>query len=311
MPSILFAGATGNTGVGAVETFCERDKSARVLVLTRNAKGEVAQKLAKIDQVEVIEKDWKMVDTAWLQEHEVEKIFIASAVTPTQFTDESLFLTCALEAGVKYVVRISTTTSNIAPNTKVFYPRAHWAIETMLSTPEFDAMDYTSLQPNVYPMYIAMAGGAWLTEYKQTGKKMKLAQTFDENAGVAAIDPYEIGIIAGRLLALDDHKPHANKKYTLIGPSNVSGRDVVDLVEKVAGTTVDETAFRDTSVTQVGWLPENLHASLAKASIKGWEGECSVEQSPTSPEIMELYAPKVHAKSEVEKYLRQAWDSAK
>ena len=309
MPSILFAGATGNTGVGAVETYCELNKSTRVLVLTRHAKGEAAQKLAKLPNVEVIEKDWKMIDTAWLKENEVEKIFMASAVTPSQFTDESLFHTCALEAGVKYVVRISTTTSNISPNTPVFYPRAHWAIETMLSTPEFDALDYTSLQPNVFPIYMSFPGQAFLSEYKKSGKKIKMAQANDEHAGIAAIDPYEIGIIAGRLLALDDHKRHANKRYTLVGPSNISGREIVKITEKIAGTTVDEVSFRDTSITDASWLPENLRASIQKATIKGWKGECSIEQSPTSPEIMEIYAPKVHAKDQMEKILRQAWEA--
>lgn len=56
----------------------------------------------------------------------------------------------ALRAQIKYLVRISTTAANVKPDFPIYYPRTHWAIEKMLSQPEFRDMHWTSLQPNLF-----------------------------------------------------------------------------------------------------------------------------------------------------------------
>ncbi|KAL4864849.1 hypothetical protein BDV12DRAFT_200665 [Aspergillus spectabilis] len=95
-PSILIAGATGNTGRSLTEILPELLKasktlsSCRVIALTRSLASPAAQQLAKIPGVE--------------------------------FTEESSFHTAALRAGVKYVVRISTVGENVRPDCDVYYP---------------------------------------------------------------------------------------------------------------------------------------------------------------------------------------------
>jgi uncharacterized protein YbjT (DUF2867 family) len=139
-PTILIVGATGNTGRKVVETLpalLESSKSLsghRILCLTRSARSDAAQNLNKVPRIELAEQNWVDIDAAWLKEHDVERIFIASHNFPVQFAEESQFYVNCLRAGVKYVVRISTTSNAVRPDSIAYYQRAHWAIESVLSS---------------------------------------------------------------------------------------------------------------------------------------------------------------------------------
>lgn len=308
-PTFLVVGATGNTGGGVVRTLAEllpkseKFKNHRILAQTRNAKGAVALELAKISNIEVLEKNWTSIDADWLKENEIERIFIAAQNDPTHFTDESLFLTNALQAGIKYVVRISTTKSNIGPATKVYYARTHWAIETMLETDDFKDMAWTSLQPNVFVSVYQPLAEDWLREYKKTGKQTPFKIMLDKDAGVGIIDSHEVGNIAGHLLAQEDPSPHNRKKYVLAGPSDMSAKDIVELVEKHANTKIEDVKYRDTSFADAmlkAGHPPSVAKSLAHAPASGFDGQCSIKVEPTSPEILKLYAPKNHARDQID-----------
>jgi uncharacterized protein YbjT (DUF2867 family) len=298
-PSFLVVGATGNTGGGVLQHLTdalpksERFSQYRIIGLTRDTNGAKAQELSKLPRVDMIAQDWTMIDSAWLKEHEVERVFIASHNGVSHFTDESLFFNYALEAGVKYVVRISTTTTNIGPATPVFYARNHWAVETMLEQPEFKDLQWTSLQPNVFISMFTDAAKDWVSSYKKDGTKKPYKLMLDGDSQAAPIDSTEVGLIAGKLLALDDVSAHASKKYCLNGPQNATGKEIVKVIEKYAGTTVDDVTFRDTSFTDYArsaGTPENVLASLAKAPMRAYGGQTSVEAMPTSPAVLKLHA---------------------
>lgn len=296
--SFLVVGATGNTGGGVLHHLTEalprsdQFSQYRIIGLTRDTKGAKAQELAKLPRVEMIAQDWTMIDSAWLKEHEVERVFIASHNGVSHFTDESLFLNYALEAGVKYVVRISTTTTNIGPATPVFYARNHWAIETMLEQPEFQNLKWTSLQPNVFISMFTDVAKDWVSTYKKDGTKSPYKLMLDGGTNAAPIDSSEVGLFAGKLLALEDNTPHASQKYCLNGPQNATGKQITKVIEKYAGTTVDDVTYRDTSFIEFArsaGTPENVLPSLAKAPLRGYEGQTSVEAMPTSPAVLQIH----------------------
>lgn len=300
-PSILVVGATGNTGGGFIHTLADsihkssRFANHRIIGLTRNAQSETARRLASIPNVTMMEQDWTMIDTEWLKQHHVQRLFIASHNGVSHFTDESLFLNYALSAGVEYAVRISTTTSNIGPASPVFYARNHWAVETMLEQPDFERMSWTSLQPNGFISLVTPALEGWLKAYRETGKKQVLKLMIDGDHDIALIDPVEIGNIAGTLLLLDDVSPHNKQKYTLVGATDATGKQAVELLEEFSKTSVDEVVYRDLSWIQyakASGTPENVLSSLMLAPRTGYEGDCSTNSSPTDPAIVELCAPK-------------------
>lgn len=304
--SLLIAGATGNTGVGVVRTLSSLNVGGRIIALTRHAQGSTAKALASLPGVDVVEKDWTMVDAAWLRDHDVKRIFIASHNNVSHFVDESLFLNYALEAGVEYTVRISTTKANVTPNSPAYYGRSHWAVEAMLATPEFKAMQWTSLQPNVFTQVVVPTMAAWLHEYRHTGNKGTFKTMIDRDTNIALVDSVEVGNVAGRLLALADVSAHNGQKYVVVGPSNVTGREQVALLEKLAGTTVDDVVYRDLSwVGYMTDLPANLVPSILLAPRSGYNGGSSLEKSPTSPAVLALCPPRHGALEQMEEMLRR------
>ncbi|GKZ30088.1 hypothetical protein AbraIFM66950_007697 [Aspergillus brasiliensis] len=293
-PAILIIGATGNTGRSVAETLPKLLKSShimsedRVLALTRSAGSPVARQIAELPGV---------------------RAFVASPVDPSQFAEESTFLVAALNAGVKYVVRISTTAANVRPDCKAFYPRTHWAIESLLSSPEFASLQWTSLQPNVFsPLYLSTAAEL-IKQYRKTGEQDTLRLMASKDAPVGIIDPYEIGVFAAHLLSQVDPVPHNKARYVLNGPEDITGKHIVDMVEQHIGAQVKDVSYKDVSF--VDYLASSAESSQAKTIIlslknapeTAWEGKCTA--STTSKEVLDIAAPK-RTPAEVLKTLLEA-----
>ncbi|KAH7374068.1 nmrA-like family protein-like protein [Cadophora sp. MPI-SDFR-AT-0126] len=300
-PTILIVGATGNTGQSVAETLSDSINNNKtlaghsIIALTRSADSLVAQKLSKLPNVTVEEKTWVDISPEWLKERNVVKAFIASHNEPTQFADESTFHLALLNAGVKYVVRISTTAANVHPNFPAYYARQHWAVEALLSSPEFQKLQWTSLQPNVFTSMALGPALEYIKQYRKDGKMSTLLLTSDANAPLGCIHSEEVGRFAAVLLAQEDHSVHNKKKYELNGPEDISGNQIVKLVEQYIGTKVKDVKFRDmTFVDQwAGSVKENksLILSIKYAALTGWEGKCST--ATTSKEFLELAPPQI------------------
>ncbi|BCS26948.1 NmrA-like family protein [Aspergillus puulaauensis] len=297
-PTILIVGATGNTGRSVTETLPTLLRTTgaladyRVLAMTRSLNGTAAQHLSKIPGVEIVEKNWIGTTASWLREHEVVRVFIASHNEPTQFAEESAFHLAALKAGVKYVVRISTTAANVHPDCDAYYPRSHWAIETLLGSPEFSGLQWTSLQPNIFSTFYLYNAVEFVKQYRKTGKQTTLRLLASEDAPVGIIDPDEVGIVAAYLLSQEDTAVHNQAKYVLNGPQDITGQQIVNMVERDIGTKVQHVSYKDMSFVDSlphGAAPEMI-ASIKYAPVTAWEGKCAV--STTSKEVLDLAAPK-------------------
>ncbi|RBR24286.1 uncharacterized protein FIESC28_02776 [Fusarium coffeatum] len=299
-PAFLIVGATGNTGRSLVETLSKiLDTSTtfsgyNILAQTRSASGATAQHLAQLPHVEVVEQNWVEITSAWLREHNVVRAFIASHNQPNQFAEESTFHVAALNAGVKYVIRISTTTANVRPDCLAYYPRTHWAIEALLSSPEFDRLSWTSLQPNGFSQVCLASAAEFIKDYGKTGKQDALRLMVSEDAPIGMIDSNDVGIFAAHLLATDDITPHNKAKYVLNGPEDITGRQIVSLVEEIIGTKVGNVKFKDMTFVEgmsaQSQESKNVIMSIQHALEPAWEGECSA--STTSKEVLQIAAPK-------------------
>ena len=300
-PTILIAGATGNTGRAVVEslpTFIKSSKflaTYRIIALTRSLSSPVAQHLAETPGVTVLEQNWVEITASWLRDHEVERIFIASHNQPNQFAEESQFLVNALKAGVKYVVRISTTAANVRPDNLAYYPRNHWAIEALLSSPEFAALQWTSLQPNIFTQMFLLPIAHFIKEYRKTGKQGKISLLIDAHTPVGLIDSKEVGTIAAHLLSQDSTTPHNKRKYVLNGP-NTTGSEIIRLVESYIGTTVENVKYKDLDfihdMATQSVESRNVMLSIKYAADDVWAGKAGEET--TSEEIRRMgdVAPK-------------------
>jgi uncharacterized protein YbjT (DUF2867 family) len=299
-PTFLVAGATGNTGQAVVSTLSELLKTStafagyRILALTRFSSGAAAQTLAKLPGVEIAEKAWVEITADWLRDNNVVRAFIASHNEPNQFAEESTFHLAALQAGVEYVVRISTTAANVRPDCPAYYARTHWAIEALLSSPEFDRLRWTSLQPNIFTQFALMPAAAMIHKSRESGEQETLRLIFSEDAAVGVIDSNDVGIFAAHLLVAEDVTAHNKAKYVLNGPENLSGRQIVALIEEYIGTKVKDVIFKDTSFVEsmAAQTKEssNVISSIRHAADTAWEGKCGTDT--TSREVFEMAAPK-------------------
>lgn len=83
----------------------------------------------------------------------------------------------------------------LRPEFGSFYPRAHWAIEALLGSAEFDALKWT-LQPGAFlDAYLAPVA-QYIKHYKQTGEQGTLNLIMAEDTPVAPNDPNEVGAFA-------------------------------------------------------------------------------------------------------------------
>lgn len=313
-PSFLIVGATGNTGRSVVETLSADIKknptfaNYKIIALTRSISSSVAQRLSKLPNVEFIEKNWVEITPEWLREHNVTRAFIASHNEPNHFVEEGTFHVAALRAGVEYVVRISTTAANVHPDFGAYYPRTHWAIEAMLSTPEFKALKWTSLQPNVFISYYVGTAIEFVKEFRKTGKQGTLSLMAAEDGPVAAIDPSDVGTFAARLLLTDDVSKHNNAKYELNGPQNMTGKQVVELVEKAIGEPVKDVMYKDLRFLEDmadarKGESRNVITSIKYAPVTGWDGECTT--ATTSKEVLEIWPPQYNITEVFESMLKE------
>lgn len=300
-PTILIVGATGNTGTGVVRTLSgllgtsKTFSGHRILALTRSSSGAVAQQLAALPHVEVAELNWVDITADWLHQHNVVRAFIAPHNQPNQFAEESTFHLAALNAGVEYVVRISTTAANVRPDCAAYYPRSHWAIECLLSSPEFERLQWTSLQANVFSSFFLAPAVELVKEFRKTGKQGPLRLIASENAPVGIIDASEVGIFAAHLLVEDNVSPHNKGKYVLNGPTDITGRQIVAMVEQEIGTKVEDVRFKDHSFLEdmaaQSRETKSVILSIRHALETAWDGKCSA--STTSNEVLHLAAPKI------------------
>jgi uncharacterized protein YbjT (DUF2867 family) len=242
------------------------------------------------------EKDWTTIDVAWLRSQEVVRVYIAPHNLPPQFVEESALYVALLHAGVKYVVKVSTNVEYISPTSPIFYGRSHWAIENLLSQPEFKALQWTSLQPNFFTASYLASTVDWIKAYRKTGKQTPLVMIPAADAAVAMIDPEDVGNVGAYLLALEDTTPHNHAKYVLSGPEDVTGQSIARLVEQHAGVRVEKTEFEVTSwlgdLVKAGVYQEKFLPSILAGCDALWQGKCSLAGTPTSKEIMELAPPK-------------------
>ncbi|OIW32467.1 NAD(P)-binding protein [Coniochaeta ligniaria NRRL 30616] len=300
-PTILVVGATGNTGRSVVETLSKLLKTSetsfsghRILALTRSLDGRAAQQLARLPGVQVVEQNWVEITADWLRQHNVVRAFIAPHNQPNQFAEESTFHLAALHAGVEYVVRISTTAANVRPDCPAYYPRNHWAIETLLSSPEFQRLHWTSLQPNIFTTFYLAPAVELVKNYRKTGKQGPLRLMASEDAPVGIIDADDVGVLAAHLLVEQDTYTHNRAKYVLNGPEDITGREIVKMVEETIGTKVEDVRYKDMSFAEqmaaASQESRNVILSIRHLAETAWDGQCTA--ATTSKEVLEIAAPK-------------------
>jgi len=313
--SILVVGATGNTGSATVKHLSQlilsssflSNQSYRIIALTRDANSTASKQLAQLNHVEVKEKDWASIDSGWLIEANVSRVYLASHNFLSQFVDESKFLIACKAAEVQYLVKLSTNIHYVTPDNPVYYGRVHWAIENLLEQNEFSQLNWTVLRANYFVSSIVLPCIEWLKRNKTTDP---MPFVLDENAPIAIINPQDVGEAAAKLLSLNDPSAHYRKKYNLSGPEDVTGKDIVSILEEVTHQKI-QVDYKNLNLfmfmCKKAGYPESVWESLGYGRRDNlWTGLSRLSNTPTSPEMLAFAPPH----STVKEFIEQAFNQS-
>jgi uncharacterized protein YbjT (DUF2867 family) len=310
--SILVVGATGNTGSSAVKHLSQiispllpsSNVPHRIIALTRSADSAAAKQLAQLKHVEVREKDWTSINSAWLIEAKVSRVYLVPHNFPSQFVDESKFLVECKAAKIEYLVKLLTDIHYLTPDNSVYYGRAHWAIENLLEQNEFKQLNWTVLRANYFVGTLVLPTIEWL---KKNKTNEPLPMLLDEESPVAIINPQDIGEAVAKLLTLEDPSTHFGKKYNLSGPEDVTAKDIVSMLEQITHEKFkvhykDMGLFR--TLRERGGYPESVWESIECGLRENlWAGASRLANTPTSPEMLQLAPPHSTVKESIEQAL--------
>ncbi len=235
---ILVTGATGKTGGAVANELAAHNIPFRVLV--RNADKATALKDlgAEISVGDMADKT--AVSDALKG---VDKAVLVMANGEDQLTIEKQFTDCAVAAGVKHLVKLSSMESN--PGTTKPIPAMHVASEEHIRA---SGMNWTMIRPTFFTQ-----------NFLSAARTIKASDEIGLALGNAVVAPTDVRDVAEviRLVLTDD--AHLNKSYDLTGPEALSLAQAAEKFSSVLGrkiryVPVPVEDFRKV-LTQVG-LPE-------------------------------------------------------
>ena len=243
---ILVTGATGKVGSELVRRLS--DAKARFRALVRSAGKAEAIRNAGGEAVVGDLGDTAAVAAAL---RGVEKLFLLTNSVPEQPRIEAGLVEAAKAAGVRFVVKLSSTGAD-APSAPVFL-RLHGDAERHI---ERSGLEWTFLRPNFF-----------MQNYLDFADAIRTNGVLASPAGDgrhADIDARDIGEVAARILTEDGHE---GRTYELTGAEAFSYGDVARRIAKITGR---EVRFVDQS-------PEDGYRGLVKAGESEWSARAWVE----------------------------------
>lgn len=235
---ILVTGATGKTGGAVAQELAAHNLPFRVLVRS-------ADKAAALKDLgaEVAVGDMADREAVRAALEGVDKAVLIMANGERQLTMEKQFTDCAVEAGVKHLVKLSSLESQSGTTKPI--PAMHVAAEEHIRA---SGLDWTMVRPTFFTQ-----------NFLGAARTIKASDEIVLALGDAVVTPTDIRDVAEviRLVLTDD--AHLNKSYDLTGPEALSIAQVAERFSKVLGREIRYTAqpiedFRKI-LTQVG-LPE-------------------------------------------------------
>lgn len=150
----------------------------------------------------------------------------------------------------------------------------------------------------------------FIQNHKKTGEQGPLSLILDRDSPNAMIDAYDVGVFAAHLLAVEETDQHNKAKYVLTGPEDVTGEELVKLVEGHIGEAVKDVKYKDFAVVDA-WaesMPEQktLIKAIGRAGGAIWGGSALKTRSKEVPTI---YTPSRTAE-QVLKEMVEGVDSA-
>ncbi|KAL1864993.1 hypothetical protein Daus18300_007340 [Diaporthe australafricana] len=84
-----------------------------------------------------------------------------------------------------------------------------------------------------------------IKQHRKTGQQETLKLMASQDAPVGIVEAHDVGVFAAQLLCQDDITVHNNARYVVNGPEDITGEQIVKMVEERIGTKVQSVSYKD------------------------------------------------------------------
>ena len=218
---ILVTGATGATGGYALRHLLNRGVRLRALV---HSDDERAAAL-RADGIETVMGDLLEFDTVRAALQDVDAAYFVYPIRPRLLDATAYFAEAAREAGVQAIVNMSQISARRDAVSHAAHD--HWFAEQVL---DWSGVPTTHLRPTFFMEWFLYAFQRPLIAEHDT---LRVPAGEGSHAPIAAIDQ-------GRVIAeiLLNPQRHAGKVYPLFGATEMSHRQIAEVLSQVLGRTI-------------------------------------------------------------------------
>jgi len=240
--TIAVVGATGNTGRAVVKELKGLGQDPIALVRNPDKAREVLgadtkTAVADLGDKAALEKALRGVDS----------LFLTTAVNPNLAELNTNAIDAALQAGVKYLVRLSAGTAVVGPDSLALAGRTHYAIDQRLRGLK---IGWVILRPGLFMQNVLGQAAAIKND-------SKIVMPYASDFRLALIDVRDTGAVAARILV--DPAPHAGKEYEFTGAMTSFG-EVAGVFSEVLGR----------KIAYVGVTPEQAAEAMKARGMPDW-----------------------------------------
>ncbi len=268
---IAVVGATGNTGRAVVKELKALGQDPICIVRNAQKAREVLGPEAKTAVAELtdrpaLEKALKGVTS----------VFVVTGHNPQMVEQQNNVLDAALQAGVKYLVRVSGNRQLVVPDSESVIGRGHYAIEERLRG---SGIQWIILRPGLFMQNT-------FTQAASIKNDGKIAQPYAADLPLALIDVRDTGAVGARVLA--DPAPHVGKVYEFTGARTTFG-EFADVFSQVLGrkiTYVPLTIEQNAQGMKTRGMPDWLITHLATIGRLAANGALSTEKTEPIRDIV-------------------------
>ncbi len=249
---ILLTGATGKTGSAVAKQLAANDISFRALVRDPDKAAALKDLGAEIAVGDMA--DAEAVSKALSG---TEKAVLIMSNGEHQLTIEKQFTDCAVAAGVKHLVKLSSMESE--PGTTKPIPKMHVESEDYIRA---SGLAWTMIRPTFFTQ-----------NFLTSARTIKASDEIVMALGNAVIAPTDLRDVAEiiRLVLTDD--AHLNKSYDITGPEALTLSDAAEKFSKVLGREIRYVAQPVEEfgkiLTQIGYPEWRVNAVCEEFRLLG------------------------------------------
>lgn len=268
---IAVVGATGNTGRAVVKELKALGQNPVAVVRNADKAREVLGADAKIAVADLADKASLAKAFAG-----VEAVFVTTNVNPQLAEQNNNAIDAAVQAGVKYFVRLSAGRAVVGQDSIVPSGRTQHTVDEKLRGSK---LGWVILRPGLFMQN-------WLAQAPGIKSDSKVVMPYPADFPIAWTDVRDTGAIAARILT--NPAPHAGKTYEYTGLRTTNG-EFAEVFSNVLGrkiTYVPVTVEQNEAAMKSRNMPDALVTHLVAIAKVGNAGGFSTENTKAIEDIV-------------------------